>query len=152
MSLLAEPALSDFKFIDGGFGKLTSDYRVEAVAEPMELESPVTPSHSRLIDALKERYHFNNKDQISLFLLTNSFLSSILLEAPEHIYRIFGYVEIYLEHLFDPDEGTEELFILIKSPYPIDKSIRLEDQLFDEWFDDKIDSTQGKLNIAEVPA
>jgi hypothetical protein len=115
-------------------------------------ESSILQRHNRLLAALRKKYCFDNPGEIGSFLLTNSFLDSILLEAPQHIHRIFGEVELHLELLFDPDCGTEELFVLVKSHYPISESIKLEEQLFEEWFYEKIDSTLGKLNITEVPA
>lgn len=112
----------------------------------------VVLSHYRLIKALKKNYVFDNPDEIGTFLFSNSFLQDVLLEAPEYIYGIFGRVSLHLELLFDPESSTEELFILIKSPYPISDSVKLEKQLFEEWFYYKIDSTRGQLTIAEVPA
>jgi hypothetical protein len=126
---------------------------IQALKEKHWSDPSVILNHYRLIQALKEMdYIFDNPDEIDRFLRDNSFLQDILLEAPEYIYRIFGRVPLHLEYFYDPNDSTEELFILIKSPFSISKSITLEDQLFEDWFYDKIDSTRGKLNIVEEPA
>lgn len=93
----------------------------------------------------------NNPGEVKRFLLVNSYLIEILLEAPTHIYRIFGQVPMELELHHDPEEGWEELFIVIKSAYSAEEAIRLENKLAEEWFLDRMKDTRGKLNITEEP-
>lgn len=134
-------------------------------AESVALDSIgewIETAHDRIEDAFEKcitdrcRTRFggtkSNPDEIDRFLFDNSFLQDILLEAPGYIYRIFGRVALHLEYFCDPSDGTEELFVLIKSPFSIRESIMREGQLFEEWFYDKIDSARGKLDIVEEPA
>jgi hypothetical protein len=104
------------------------------------------------LEALTHIYKLDNPDEICSFLLGNRFLNDILLEAPKHIYEFFGQVELHLDVFFDPDDNTEELVVLINSPYPVDESIRREKQLYKDWFFSKLQSAHGKLSILEVPA
>jgi len=111
-------------------------------------------SNPPVVEAFRELenlYIFENFKEIKNFLLTNDYLIEILFEAPEHIYRIFGRVSIHLELHHDPEEGWDELFIVIKSLYSAEEAIRLENRLAEEWFLDRMKDTKGKLNITEEP-
>ena len=100
---------------------------------------------------LEKLYVFKNPKEIYGFVLSNDFLLDILFDAPDQISRIFGKVTLVLELHRDPEEGWDELFIVIKSPYGVEEAIRLEDKLAEEWFLDRMHDTQGKLNITEEP-
>jgi|GEM_PF-900841 len=115
------------------------------------LETSVTFERQRLIRKLEGQYTFDNPKEIEYFLLTNDYLIEILFDATIHIYRIFGQVPIHLELHHDPEEGWDELFIVIKSTYSAEEAIRLENRLAEEWFLDRIKDTRGKLNIIEEP-
>jgi hypothetical protein len=60
-------------------------------------------------------------------------------------------VRVCLELHRDPEEGWDELFIVIKSEYGAEEAIRLENRLAEEWFLDRMKDTKGKLNIVEEP-
>ncbi len=94
----------------------------------------------------------HDRKAIEKFLEKHKYLYPILKEAKERIISIFGdKVKICLELHHDPEEGWDELFIVIKSPYNTEEAIRLENRLAKEWFLDKIKDTRGKLNITEEP-
>lgn len=114
-------------------------------------ETSITLQPQRLIRELEKLYTFDNPKEIKNFLLTNDYLIEILFEAPGYIYRIFGQVPIHLELHHDPEEGWDELFIVIKSAYSAEEAIRLENRLAEEWFLDRIKDTRGRLNITEEP-
>ena len=114
-------------------------------------ETSVTLQPQKLIRELENLYIFDNPKEIRNFLLTNEYLIDILFEAPSHIHTIFGQVPIHLELDRDPEEGWEELFIVIRSPFPAKKAMELENQLKEEWFFPRIAETRGKLNIIEQP-
>ena len=114
-------------------------------------ETSVILRPQRLINKLENLYIFENPKEIKNFLLSNNYLIEILFEAPPHIYRIFGQVPIHLELHHDPEEGWDELFVVIKSTYSPEEAISLENRLAEEWFLDKMKATQGRLNIIEEP-
>ncbi len=103
------------------------------------------------IRELENLYTLDNSKEIENFLLNNDYLIEILLEAPGHIYRIFGQVPIHLEHHRDPEEGWDELFIVIKSSYNAKEALELERKLAEEWFLTRLKDTRGQLNIIEEP-
>ncbi|MEW6409980.1 MAG: hypothetical protein AB1488_07695 [Nitrospirota bacterium] len=121
-------------------------YSTEELTETSKTLQPL-----RLIEKLEDLYTFDNPKEIKNFLLTNDYLIEILFEASDHIYRIFGQFPIHLELHRDPEEGWDELFIVIKSTYSAEESIRLENRLAEEWFLNRIKDTRGKLNITEEP-
>ena len=102
-----------------------------------------------LIGELENLYIFENPREIKKFILNNEYLIDILFEAPLHIYRIFEHVPTFLELHHDPEEDWDELFIVIRSSYLTDEAIRRENQLVEEWFLERMDDTQGRLNIVE---
>lgn len=114
-------------------------------------ETSITFQAQKLIEQLENLYIFDNPKEIKNFLLTNNYLIEILFEAPGHIYRIFGQVPIHLELHHDPEEGWDELFIVVKSPYSAEEAIRFEKRLAEEWFLDRMKDTRGKLNTIEEP-
>lgn len=114
-------------------------------------EASITSLPQRLIRELEKLYIFDDPKEIRSFLLTNDYLLEILSDAPYHIYRIFGQIPIHLELHNDPEEGWDELFIVIKSPYSAKEAIELEEKLVKEWFLDRLKDTKGKLNITEEP-
>lgn len=90
--------------------------------------------------------------EVISFVRKYPFLLSILEEAPDQIYRMFGKdILLRLELHHDPEEGWDELFIVIRSAYSAEEAIRLENRLAEEWFLDRIKETRGKLNITEEP-
>jgi hypothetical protein len=103
------------------------------------------------IENLRDQFTITKPDQIRKFLLKNHYLLDILAEAPSYIWKVFGRVPIYLEIDSDPEEGWEEMFITIRSPFPAKKAMELENQLRKEWFLSRIEDTRGKLNIIEQP-
>ncbi|HRU92103.1 MAG TPA: hypothetical protein P5268_03590 [Candidatus Marinimicrobia bacterium] len=105
----------------------------------------------KLIDELKRIYIYENPQEIKTFLLLNKDLIPVLKEAPDYIYRVFGRVPIYLELHSDPEEGWDELFILIKSSLPAEEAINREKKLFDIWFSRIIHKVGNRLNYTEEP-
>lgn len=99
-------------------------------------------------------YHYRIEKEAGVvsFIRKYPFLLSLLEDAPHQIYRIFGKdVTLCLELHHDPEEGWDELFIVIKTTYSAKEAIKLENQLMKEWFLDRMKATQGKLNIMEEP-
>lgn len=103
------------------------------------------------IDYIEKIYVLENSEEIKRFLVSNGDLIEILQAAPEHIYEIFGYVPICLELHHDPEEGWDELFIVIKSSLSPKEAIKRNIELFEKWFIHVMDSVQVKLNITEEP-
>ena len=104
------------------------------------------------IRLLEKDYHFDNKVEVENFLKQHPYLLLLLQEGKERIFSTFGKkVKLYLEIHHDPEEGWEELFVVIRSPYNAEEAIRLENKLAEEWFLDRMKETRGKLNITGEP-
>lgn len=97
-------------------------------------------------------YEIENEKKVICFIENNIFLLGLLVEAPIHIYRIFGKeVKLHLKLCHDAEEGWDELFIVIKSSYAPVRAVELENELAEEWFIDRMEIANGKLNFAEEP-
>lgn len=104
------------------------------------------------IHQLEKEYPFVNKEEIENYLIQHSSLLPVLQEAKEQILSVFGEnIKISLELHHDPEEGWDELFLVIRSPYSAEEALQLEKRLAEEWFLDRMESIQGRLNITEEP-
>ena len=105
--------------------------------------------------SLLSRYFRIEKEreaEVMSFVRRYPFLLTILEEAPDQIYYIFGKnISLWLELHHDPEGCWDELFIVVKSSYSAEEAINLENRLFEEWFLGRIKVAQGKLNIIEEP-
>jgi len=97
-------------------------------------------------------YDVNNKNEVKKYLSSNNYLIKLLFDANYHINSIFGRnINKLLEVDVDPEEGFEELFIIIKSHYSASEGLKLMHRLEGEWLIDIMDEVQDKLNIIEEP-
>lgn len=130
--------------------RLITPEETSTKSEPQELS--LFLSLYRWIEYLKSIYIFATpEEEISGFLLLNEDLLQILTEAPNYIYEIFGRVPIYLELHRDPEEGWDELFIVIKTILPAEEAVKRERELFDSWFSQIIHKVDNRLNYTEEP-
>ena len=134
-------------FLSGAVKK-TFEYLAEKEANE---ENSVYLSYQDLISYLEKEYIFENPEEIKRFLVNNEDLIEILFSATDHIREIFGNVPLYLELHHDPEEGWDELFIVIKTNYPAEKAVELESKLFENWFVKVLDKVKGRLNFTEEP-
>lgn len=112
---------------------------------------PELPENIELSE-IEKKYIFAQPERIKNFLFLNKDLIPFLEEGIYQIHRIFGSnISIYLDLHTDPEEGWDELFIVIKSPYDPKKALLLEKKLFEEWFVYVMDKVQNRLNITEEP-
>ncbi|PIU60816.1 MAG: hypothetical protein COS84_11995 [Armatimonadetes bacterium CG07_land_8_20_14_0_80_40_9] len=107
------------------------------------------------IETISQIYSFKDSEmgeEVIGFLNKYDFLLPIVNEAPTHIFKIFGdNVKLYLELHTDPEEGWDELFIVIKSSLSPDDALKCLDNLDDVWFLDLPYQVREALNITEEP-
>jgi hypothetical protein len=107
------------------------------------------------IDEIISMYEVSENDDVEKirdFIENHDHLIPILNEAKEHIISVFGdCVRIFLELYYDIEEGWEQLFVVIKSPYDPKKAVELEIRLLRKWFVHRIKDTNGDLGISEEP-
>lgn len=114
----------------------------------------ISPTAVSEFNELNDMYEIDPKDwaKIQAFLEQHPFLYPIVNEAKGHIASVFGReAKVCLELEHDPEEGWDELFIVVKSKCSAEEAIRLEGQLMEEWFLDRMKNTRGKLSIVEDP-
>ncbi|NSW77585.1 MAG: hypothetical protein HPY54_00940 [Chthonomonadetes bacterium] len=114
------------------------------------METSVTVKQQKAIRQIEQLYdEIENVDEVRRFLERDTFLVDILQEAPARVREFFGDVPIGLTIHHDPEEGWDELFIVIKSPYSPHETLMRDEALFREWFAYRLGGAQGKLNITE---
>jgi len=105
------------------------------------------------IDEIISMYEISENEDVEKirdFIEKHEHLIPILSEAKEHIISVFGdCVRIFLELYYDIEEGWEQLFVVIKSPYDPKKAVELKIKLLRGWFINKTIDTKGNLGISE---
>ena len=97
---------------------------------------------------LHELFDFRDASAISSFLQTNPFLSDVLLGAYYSASKWFGNnTPLALEVFSDPDEGYDQLFLLIRTQLPADDAQQRLDALYDDWWLDVIPTVQHTMAI-----
>jgi len=125
---------------------------IEKTVEVIELPDNSIELHPAiLMEILAKFYIFDNRNKIISFLHENQYLMPILLEGIIQVKRVFGDFPLHLELHTDPEEGWDELFIIVKTTYSPEEAVALEEQLADKWFLDRMDAANGKLNFTEEP-
>lgn len=105
--------------------------------------------NSRSIGEIKKAYNLTKPEEIVSFISSNDYLLEILAIAPTEIKNIFGEnTELHLELHHDPDEGFEELFIIIRTDQTPQKALALLNKLDNKWFLKNLNSAKGKLNLS----
>lgn len=120
-----------------------------------EIITSVSLMEKESVEEMVSLYQFykfvDNEEEIVSFVEKHHLLG-ILLEAVREIRRVFGKeILLELELHRDPEEEWDELFIVIKTNYPPEKAVKLEEKLFYEWFIKIIDKVNNKLNFTEEP-
>jgi len=105
-----------------------------------------------IIKRLSEKYILDNPEEIEKFLRDNQNLIDVILDAYDHIKRVFGdypiHLELYIDHEY-PDWKT--LFIIVKTDYTSEKVIELENKLMEEWWLKLDEDIRMKLVFTEEP-
>jgi len=89
----------------------------------------------------------SQQSEIVSFLVSNSDLAQILLEAVPHLENVFGNAYRYLELEPDPDGGGDEIFgvVLVKSEP--EQALELLRQFDEMWFSEVTKDTDNRLNF-----
>ena len=110
------------------------------------------PSIITQIESLQKLYIFKNPREIRNFLLQDITLIEHLLDGYLAIMKVFQTGEkLELEYVIDAEENWDALTIIIPSHLPIKQIIRLERELFENWFVYIIDQVGNKLNYITKP-
>lgn len=128
--------------------KLTTEQKInfEEVIKVKDVEK---------IETIFQLYNFKDSEmgeEVVGFLNKYDFLLPIVNGAPMHIFKVFGDdVKLYLELHTDPEEGWDELFVVIKSSLSPDDALKCLDKLDDVWFLNLPYEVREVFNITEEP-
>lgn len=90
-------------------------------------------------------------DDIRDFLRESPELLGVLMEAPKQIEMYFGEAELGLKMSYDPEDGSKELFLVLRSAYSPEDAVERENRMIEEWFIGTLERTNGKLGLTEEP-
>lgn len=100
-----------------------------------------------ILQEIKTNFSFNNFE-VETFLRSNLEIMDLLLEAPNIIKEFCKENHsLLLDFYIDPEEGTEEFFLIIHNNLPIEESLEVEMKLFDTWLSCKSASVRKKITI-----
>ncbi|MBW2307498.1 MAG: hypothetical protein JRG73_11240 [Deltaproteobacteria bacterium] len=90
----------------------------------------------RNVKILETFYRFINPEEVTNFLLAHDHLVESLQKTHRHIVRIFAenLVETTLEHVVDPEEDFESLFVVIKTNLAPEEALEHLNRLDEEWW------------------
>ncbi len=86
---------------------------------------------------------------VTSYLGKNPHLSSLLRDARGEIDKVFGAgTPLTLDVMHDPEDGSDQLYLLIGTKFDADKAGELLDRLDREWWLGAVRRARGKLAIA----
>ncbi len=150
-SISKRGAISNYPIYSGNY-YFFAPQSIEKTVEVIELPDNSVELHpANLIGVLEKFYIFDNRNEIINFLHENQFLIPILREGIIQTKKVFGDFPLHLELHTDPEEGWDELFIVIRTTLSPEEAVAKESQLFDKWYDNIIDQVGTKLSYIEEP-
>jgi len=98
---------------------------------------------------LEKLYGLREPDEVQRFLQPYPHLAELLLEAFPYLKKHFGpSPQVELEVIRDPEIGSlGELVAFILTPLSVHEAEARLDRFDDEWFLDRLDRTDGLLNV-----
>jgi len=106
-------------------------------------------SLANLAEVVENHFALRETDWSSLFSYVSKHWEAlpILLEAPEVIRGVFGDVRPILDLVSDPEEGWEELFIVIPVREPAVKALERLERLDSIWFAHAVRRAKFSVNV-----
>lgn len=112
-------------------------------------QSRSSVSLANLAEVVENRFALRETDWSSLFSYVSKHREAlpILLEAPEAIREVFGDVRPILDLVNDPEEGWEELFIVIPVREAAPKALERLERLDSIWFAYAVRRAKFSVNV-----
>jgi hypothetical protein len=93
-------------------------------------------------------YEIENPAEVDAYVRRYPFLVPILIKAPDHIARHFGaHCGLVLEAPIFPDDGTQHLYLLVRTADPFDEVVAHRDQLDEQWWLDAMVEARSCMTI-----
>ena len=90
-------------------------------------------------------------DGLFSYIVQHWEMGPVLLEAPEAIRKIFGEVRLTLDLVKDPEEGWEQLFIVVMGREPVAQAVERLRRLDQSWFADAARLARFAINVTIEP-
>lgn len=91
---------------------------------------------------------FEMDEEIAAFLVQHPHLSGLLEQATAKVTEIFGEsATMRFELHRDPEEGYEELFVIVTTSFAPATAMECLRRLDEEWLRSVLPETQGKFNV-----
>ncbi len=97
--------------------------------------------------ALEKVFALDDPVGIHRFLRENAFMEEVLWTAREQLGRFFGDAPLALRLSQYPEEGANELLLLIRTSLPASEALSLLDRFDTEWWLEALPLVQYKLTI-----
>ena len=116
--------------------KPVATYSVDELMHEAEQEVSLVLTVHQHAQWLEHIFVFSDPGDVWRLLLTHEWLSAALLEAHGHILRVFdgSIVDLALEYDIDPEEGYEELFVIIRTNLSVGESLARLEKFDEEWW------------------
>ena len=103
----------------------------------------------RSIDKLLQWYEFRDDAAVRVYLANNSSLYKLLEEAHERIRKYFGPdARVVLDAIKDSEmDENERLFAFIQTSLSADDALDHLDELYEQWWLDRLSTVQPKMSI-----
>jgi hypothetical protein len=93
-------------------------------------------------------YDIENPSDVDAYVLRYPFLAGLLDDAPARIAQHFGpYSGLSLEAPVDPEDGTQHLYLYVRTTAPFEDVLARRDRLDDEWWLDAMLAARTRMTI-----
>ncbi|MBI3825140.1 MAG: hypothetical protein HY294_04005 [Candidatus Rokubacteria bacterium] len=106
-------------------------------------------SHAHLAGVITSAFVLRDADLLHLFGYVDAHprLAEVLLEAPSRIVDTFGPVRAFIDFVNDPEDGWEQLFIVVPTGRPVVEALRDLDRIDRTWARDAARRAGFSLSI-----
>lgn len=108
------------------------------------LKNNLNPVETNVVKELRQSFVLS--ESVVQFISKNSSIAILLIQAKEEIQKYFSD-ELYLETVFDPENGKESLFLGINTKIDINEALAKMDKFTDDWWLNNMHRAGGDLSI-----
>lgn len=113
-----------------------ADWSLSFNDAPLGTDMSVVQNRLADIAAIASAFPPDDPEAVVGFMFERPDLPKLIAETASRVWQIFGLeASLHLSFLHDPDEGFDELFLVISTGHEIEKAFNLLNQ-FDSWFID----------------
>ncbi len=96
----------------------------------------------------RARYELINVDEVEAYVRRHPFLVPLLVEAPDRITALFGpHRGLVLEAPVFPDDGTQHLYLNVRTSDAIDVAMERRERLEEGWWLDAMRQARARMTV-----